>query len=233
MKRVLALLTAVFLLVGAYVIFFSGIFSLRSIRFNEDWIAPEIVMEKLGVERGDNLLLLSPRDIRKNLMGDPRFEAVSMRKLYPDELVLQIVYRRPVAKILWQDSYVFVDADAMVLYIGDDLIETVTIEGMSLSGTEVGRSIAAGEGSKFRLALDLADLSAQSGIEVQSIRFEGNQLTLRIAEDFFAVFGDGKDLERRFTVFAAIYQDVTQDGTERGKIDVSNPDRPTYAPFAQ
>ncbi len=230
MKRALFLVTLILLAVAVYVIVFSGLFEIHSIRFNQDWVPENVVLEKIGVVKGDNLLLLSPRDIRNNLTGDARFEAVSMRKNYPDELVLQISYRKPVARLLMGDRSVYVDANALILYIGEEIYDAVTIEGMALSGAEVGRTIEAGEGSRFRRALDLAELVDQSGIGMDSIYFDDEELTLTISEGFTAHFGKEKDLENSFAIFDAVYQDLSKDGIQHGQIDLRNPKRPVFKP---
>ncbi|HHX03855.1 MAG TPA: FtsQ-type POTRA domain-containing protein [Tissierellia bacterium] len=230
MKKAVFLVTLAILALAIYVIVFSGLFSIHSIRFNQDWISEEEVLDRIGVKKGDNLFLLSPRDIRKNLAGDPRFEAVSMRKNYPDELVLQISYRTPVARLVMDNRSVYVDVHAMIIYIGEEIYDAVTIEGMVLQGAEVGRTIEAGEGSRFRRALDLAELVDQSDLEMDSIYFDEEELTLTISEGFTALFGKEGDLERAFSIFVAVYQDVIKDGTSQGQIDLRNPSRPIFIP---
>ncbi|MDI9472983.1 MAG: FtsQ-type POTRA domain-containing protein [Tissierellia bacterium] len=231
MKKIVLLLTVVFLGIAVYVLFFSGLFDIRAIRFNLDWVPEEEVLEKIGVEKGDNLILLSPRDIRNNLAGDARFEAVSMKKNWPDELLLHISYRTPVARIVMNEKSVYVDAQALIVYIGEEIYDAITIEGMELEGAVAGRTVEAGEGSRFRRALDLAELVDQSDMGMKSIRFDEEELILTISDGFVALFGKGEDLESAFSIFYAVYQDLMKEGIEEGAIDLRNPDRYVFIPL--
>lgn len=116
-------------IVGVFLIclalfFISGlsIFQIQTITVRgAEALSTEKVLYLSGIEAGDNLFWCNTREAKKQLRNNPFVENVSIRRLLPNTIVIQITEREPVGYIVTSDGYVQVDKDGRLLAIQQTL----------------------------------------------------------------------------------------------------------------
>lgn len=92
----------------------SRLFSVRVVDLNEcDHVTRDEVIGMLGGAASGNIWALSKEEIGKRLQSHPFVREVSVRKAFPDRLIVRITERKPVAMVNL-DSLYYVDGQGLV-----------------------------------------------------------------------------------------------------------------------
>ena len=79
----------------------SGLFALTSLEIATDgiWLRPEQIRQMTGVQEGDNLLLIDMTQLRREIELTAQVESVSVERVLPHVLRIQVREREPVLQI--------------------------------------------------------------------------------------------------------------------------------------
>ena len=114
----IALLAVVFVGVGGAAVYswlgHSRLFSVRVVDLNEcEHVTRDEVIGMLGGATSGNIWSLSKEEIGKRLRDHPFVREVSVRKAFPDRLIVRVTERKPVAMVNL-DSLYYVDEQGLV-----------------------------------------------------------------------------------------------------------------------
>jgi hypothetical protein len=93
-----------------------GWFQIDQIQVNSEWpLTPSTVESWLPALKGQNLLFLRPSDLIADLDQRPWVESVTLHKIYPSSLNLEIKTKRAVAVAILNGRPNFIDANGLVI----------------------------------------------------------------------------------------------------------------------
>lgn len=98
-------------------------------------LTAEKVIALSGIEEGDNFFTVNTWDAKKSLRQNPFVEAVKIRRVLPNKIIITITERRSIGYIVTSDGYVQVGEDGRLLAIQQQLsnYNLPVISGVDLS----------------------------------------------------------------------------------------------------
>ncbi len=138
------------------------------------YYTPEEVVNISGAETGGNLFLHAQEDkIRENLLQDPYFTEVVVKRKVPNTLVIEVKERRQIAAIKYGDSFVVVSEDGTVLRKTDlDPLLTV-LTGLTISKMKEGEKVKAVERRTLSKTLSMVSIMDEGDLYFKKIEMDG------------------------------------------------------------
>ena len=152
-------------------------------------LSTEKVMNLSALKTGDNLFWCDIRSAKKQLRHNPFVKNVTIRRVLPDELVIQIDERRSVGYIVTTDGYVQVDQEGRLLAIQQSLSDykLPVISGVGLNDLpELGGII---QNKKLKQALDILLTCDASLLD--------NIAELNVGQEYYILLYTNQQLEVR------------------------------------
>lgn len=198
--------------------------------------APQAVIEASGVKEGDNLLRVNERAVRKRLLElFPYIEDVSLRRVLPDKLAIEVTEAAVLGACQTDSGYVIVGGTGRILETGvsQPPSDAMTVYGMYIHDAAVNRILGTGFDKEEQEAKEqeLASLESLSHL-VEAVRETGfSDITLVDFSDplNMAVVYDGRvlielgsiaDLRYKLQFVSYVLEEQLQEGYQ-GKVDAS------------
>jgi len=91
-------------------------FQIDSVQINSEWpLVPSQVQSWLPSLKGQNLLLLRPSDLITQLSGKPWVDSVTIHKVFPSGLTIEVKTKRAVAVAILDGHAHFIDSAGLVI----------------------------------------------------------------------------------------------------------------------
>lgn len=90
----------------------------------------DYIMQKIGIKIGDKIFNVNKKDIKKSLEEELYIKNARVVYELPDRIYLGIEERNESYAILYNDKYIVVDEDGVVLYISNEESNLLTIESL-------------------------------------------------------------------------------------------------------
>lgn len=214
-----------------YVVMFSSLLTIKHVEIDGTTLPNELVMDLAGAKVGNNLLLYRTENGIQRLMQDARIESASMKKQWPDTLHIEVVSRVPFVNINDGANTITLDKTGLVIEINQPNANLIQMTGFTISQASLGEPIVSPEAATLKKALDLANLVGQTNLVGPLITYEKSQIMLKLGEQWRIRFGSANQIEEQFSVFKAMYDKLSEQGTTGGTIDVTNAEIAVFEPF--
>lgn len=214
--------TAALVLIGLYVVFFTGVFSVQEVRLlgGGNFPVDSLKTVTAGI-MGSNLLTVSLEKIRKQFLGFPQVRDVEFRRKPFHRIDCYVIEREPVAVVAAGGIYE-VDADGVVIHgryntCGD--IDLPIITGVP------AREFGTPEGEKdLKAAVEVLQLLKSFGFspaeQLSEIHCERDEIILVWMKTGTLVrMGEG-DYEGKVRKFKAVYGSLEENGSFPELIDL-------------
>lgn len=188
----------------------------------------EEIIEKTGIEFGDNLLLMDKFDAVDRIRDSLLFVSdVEIRRSFPNKLVINVTeVRLAVAFDCGEDGYWLADTNGRLLERTDRLPDySAKISGITLKNPLLGGIFTAAESEKQQpLELLLAKLAETGCIEGASdIRIEKiYDIRMTYKDRYEIVFGRSDQIESALAKLDLVIAELEQEGIYSGEIDFSD-----------
>lgn len=215
---------------GGWLVLNSPIFAVRHIRVVGNLtLTSDEVIARAGVDTGDNLFHLAPRDMEEALQRSPWVAEADVLREWPSTLVLRITERRPAgwARVPGGDR-ALVAADGIVL---------ATVPGNtgglpSLGSLEVPGIPGAVYGGPAAVIAVAASFSPELRREVAAIRVGKDGVTLRLRMGGRVLYGSASSREAKNTALVSILRQARKDSLAIDYVDLRIPSAPALKPAA-
>lgn len=216
-RRWVTLLSVLTVLAIGYVLLFTGVFGVTSVRVvGAHTVAVAKVRDVASIEHGQPLLRIDTDAIASRVTTIHTFSSVEVSRSWPSTVVISVTERVPVAVVDTGDGFRLVD-EAAVVY------RTVPEKPQGLPVLKVPHVGPKNPAAKAATAV-LAALPEQLGKRVVSVDAETpNSVHLKLADGTTVVWGSPERSRRKARVLAAL---MTRPGTV---YDVSSPELPTVS----
>jgi cell division protein FtsQ len=220
--RLLSGLLLLCLLGGIYFIFTSDIFYVYGATVTgTQLLSPGQIYAISGLD-GISVFWINPEHIARLVESLPEVRQARVETVLPNQVVIIIEERRPVA--LWQsgDTRLWVSADGVLLPAHGDLPNAFLIVDADGQAVRPGDHIEAGF---LTAALGLRELMPERAV-IQFTRAWG--ISFQSSEGWRVYLGSGDDMAAKLAVLRALRQDILSRGEHLQFVDLRFPDRPYY-----
>lgn len=230
-KFVFVLLLLFIALASGTILFYTDTFDLKDLHIQSEWIPQQEVLKQAELRVGQNLFFLDAKELDKNIRRDQRVKSVVIEKKYPSTLYVTVNPRTPYVKVEYGDKLLLLDEEGRVIAVNEPIDHLPLMKGAEITKANLGETLITKRSDLFTHGIELISLCQQAEFKEIIIVIEEGRLTLQLNPQFKAVFGKGDNLEKKFNNFYTIYLELTEKGTEKGTINLTNVDAPTFLPF--
>lgn len=216
--------------------FFTPIVKVNHVALNLNAFATEEeILESAQVIKGKTILpFLSERKVISHLKEHPYILDASLKKIWPQKIALNIVYREDSFAIPNAGFYIILDDQLQVLRVDKLAYNATVLDGMTFKEFKIGKKMTVDQYKMLERIVSLKQLMLKSHIGfLPKIEFTNGNLIAYTKQGLKASFGDGKNLETKFNSFAEIFDNLETKGINAGLIDVSSDGLPTFKPFGK
>lgn len=170
------------------------------------------------------------RAIEDNLLKDPYFEEVSVRRKLPSTLVIEVKERTQIAAIVYGEQYVVIDKDGLVLRKSKVDPKITLLTGLTISKLSLGEKVEAEEASALKTTLTM--LHAMQNGDVYFKRIDVSSIVLRAyIYDTLVVKGTAKQILNGLESgdLQKVINNLLKSDTTRGTIHLGEHN---YMPFS-
>ncbi|AQS60491.1 cell division protein FtsQ [Desulforamulus ferrireducens] len=212
--------------VAAYVILQSPIFEIREFVVTGNRQLPkEDLIKYSGLNYGANLFKVNLSDAEEKLSLVPLVKKATMERVLPDKIVINVVERKAVALVPWENSFIKVDSDGVYLQKGQIASALPIITGLQIKANGPGKKI---DSEHLPVALNaLTQLPRTLVMNLSEINInEAGQIYLYTIDGVQGRMGLPTDLPYKANVFQQVISSIEQPGDEIEYVDLSNPKVP-------
>lgn len=214
-----------------YTVMFSPLFIVEDVDVRGSNLPKEEILALAEFKSGQNLLFYRKENAINHILQDARIRSVRIEKKWPNQLIFEIDARKPFVIIHDAGSAFTLDSTGLVIAINQPDETLIQMRGFSISEASLGEAITSPDAATLKKALDLANLVSQTDINPAAISYEDAHIVLRIEDVWKIKFGSANQIEKQFSAFKTIFDQLVAQGTTGGIIDVTNPEVAVFKPF--
>ena len=225
-SKVLLVLGVLSLMVVLFIM--SPFFAVKNINVTEmERFSQSEILEKAQLEKGDNILFLSPRKIARTLEKDTHFESVEVSRQFPDTVDIEIKERRVRGYVPYMGSYLYIDEYGRVLEISSSYIKQLPIvEGLEFDRFTIGEKIDADNYEAFNVMVIIAQMMTKYDLLDNVVRIDVSDTNNIVAhvKKIEVNLGDISNSDQKIRAMGEIIKQIPEG--DRGTLDLSDVTKP-------
>lgn len=198
----------------------------------------DVIINISGISKGDNIFKIDKKLVKSRIEGSapfPRILGISIK--LPDEVLISIEERTPVALIPYLSSYLVIDESGFILDIikEDNVPSLPIVEGIHITRLTKGSLLEVSESDNYRYKILTVMLEAvtewEFGELIHTISLNNPDEISLLTRDGISVYvGQAVELDRKMGwLDSEAYTKVLQSEQE-GSLDVSVPGKAVFHP---
>ncbi|MDD2503657.1 MAG: FtsQ-type POTRA domain-containing protein [Clostridia bacterium] len=198
----------------------------------------DVIINMSGIYYGDNIFKVDKRLVKNRIEGSapfPMVHSVSVR--LPDEVVISVEERTPVAVIPYLSSCLVIDVNGFILDIvkEDEQSTLPIVEGIHITRLKKGSLLEVSESDNYRYKILTRILESitewETGGLIRIINLDNpDEITLLTRDVIQVYLGQAVELDRKMGwLHSEAYTQVLQSDQE-GKLDISVPGKAVFHP---
>ena len=165
-RRIIASITLVILAITALILSFTPIFTVDSIevRGNSHYSAEEVISIAHAAP-GKNLIYHSDKgSIQKYLVSNPYIKSAEVSRKFPSTLVISVSERTPVMALKYDDDYLILDSEGILLQKSPTKPKLTIVEGNVIKKIKLGQTLATEDADIMSRSVSLIQAMGESDL---------------------------------------------------------------------
>ena len=130
------------------------------------------VLEMSKMKVGENIFSIKDRKGLKSIIELPYIKEAKVSRKLPDEIVLKVEEREPLALVPYNDKYLILDKEMCVLELGEKKEGIALIENVKLKKGKVGEKVESNDEETLEKTLDIIELGKKEGHVFNKVELE-------------------------------------------------------------
>ncbi|MDR3239737.1 MAG: FtsQ-type POTRA domain-containing protein [Clostridiales bacterium] len=149
----------------------SPLFRIRNIEITGNQaLSEEMVLQALGLTKSVNILFYNTRSAVRNIQKNQFLEKITLRKIPPSTISVNIQERQVCGYVPYMGSYLFIDKDGRVIHISSSFQEELPlVVGLRFSGFHLGELLEVNNQDAFDIIVILTRLFQKYELDDQMI----------------------------------------------------------------
>lgn len=234
-KLMILLLFVGFIYAGYYTVFKTDILHIKTVNvYDNTLISSEEIIDYLDLNESVSYFDLNQYEVKENVIEHPRVKNASVIKSFPNTLEIRVVERKPVAAVLYSETYLLVDEELVVVEVSKSPMDLYIINGYKFENFYIGYVINDDNSDILKNAIDLSKLIKNSDIKIHpTIEIVEDKIELYFNDEYKALFGEGNNIEQKYNDMLGIYKSQRDKNDYRGIINVSFEGQATFKVFEE
>lgn len=201
-------------------------------------IDDDVIINMSGISYGDNVFKINRKQVKSRIESNSPFpvvQAVSIK--LPDEVIISIEERIPVAVIPYLSSYLVIDTGGFVLDIikQDSKASLPIVEGIHISSLKKGSMLNVSESDDYQYKILTRILEAvaewEAGDLIQTVFLDNPDDIFLLTRDGIKVtIGQAVELDKKMGWLKSEAYTKLLQGEQKGILDVSVPGKAVFHP---
>lgn len=232
---IVLILLAIFIGLGYYVVTETDVFMIKSAYVQGNLRVSESEINKyLGLETPLHYFEANPYELEDALLLHPLIQKVEIEKVFPNQLNVRVLERRPVAAVYYSERYLLVDEELVVVEVSEESEGFFVISGYQFSNFHIGTKIHDENSYLLQNAVNLVFLIHSTDYETEpKIEMRNKGIYIVFNDSFEAKLGDGDNTEERYNNMVEVYFELVESNNARGTIIANHDGMPTLLPFGE
>lgn len=188
-------------------------------------LSRDMILEKGNLYVGENILKADIKGAQQKIASIPFVRSVSIKRVFPSKLTVNVVECREAAYITYIGNYVGLSGDGKTLEVvtGPEA-KVPVITGVKLEKVKVGERIHAADSDVQKVLLQYLSSLENCNImsEIKSIDFKDiNDVKLTLSNDILVKMGESDKVSYKLAYLEKVFEQLA--GQKGGTLDISNP----------
>jgi cell division protein FtsQ len=213
----------------------SSLFNIKTINVTgNNRVSQQEIIRLSGLSYQQNIFRINSKETMKNVFQSPYVEKIKIRRGLPNIINIDIIEREPLVLVPYVGSYLFVDAQGIVVEINSSIagMNLPVINGLKFNTFKLGEEIKVESKLQLASAITLINQIKKTGIsqEIAEINAE-NILNLKlITKSGIKVnLGDDSNINTKIPLAKAILQDLNSKKL-KGTVEMGHKGNPVFKP---
>ncbi|MDF2892488.1 MAG: putative polypeptide-transport-associated domain protein FtsQ-type [Clostridia bacterium] len=213
----------------------SSLFNIKTINVTgNNRVSQQEIIRLSGLSYQQNIFRINSKETMKNVFQSPYVEKIKIRRGLPNIINIDIIEREPLVLVPYVGSYLFVDAQGIVVEINSSIagMNLPVINGLKFNTFKLGEEIKVENKLQLASAIALINQIKKTGIsqEIAEINAE-NILNLKlITKSGIKVnLGDDSNINTKIPLAKAILQDLNSKNL-KGTVEMGHKGNPVFKP---
>lgn len=188
-------------------------------------LSRDMILEKGNLYVGENILKADIKGAQQKIASIPFVRSVSIKRVFPSKLTVNVVECREAAYITYIGNYVGLSGDGKTLeVVTDPEAKVPVITGVKLEKVKVGERINAADSDVQKVLLQYLSSLENCNImsEIKSVDFKDiNDVKLTLSNDILVKMGESDKVSYKLAYLEKVFEQLV--GQKGGTLDISNP----------
>lgn len=229
-RRIFKFLIFLIVVFSIYLIIFeTSLFDIKEIKvLDNNKTKTEDIRKQSGFKEGYNIFDFKKKLGEERISKLPYIKTVDIRRKLPNKLIIRVTERESVACVRYLDSYVYMDGEGRILYIGNKLYKQKKPEffGLKLSNLKEGENIFT---DKQVFELSLLNMIEKYRLE-EKIKYinlyDMDNIVFQLSKDEKVYLGQADDLAYKINFIEEILKDAEKKEIKIKSIDFTKGTNP-------
>ncbi|MGI1691161.1 cell division protein FtsQ/DivIB [Thermoanaerobacter uzonensis] len=221
--------TLIFIVLIYLFMFHSNYFEIKTIKVVGNRILSYNDIKELAmIDYGMNIFKVNPKKIESNLLANPYIRESKVKIQYPSTVEIFIKERRIVAQVKYQNDYLMIDKEGVVIKKENYNPELPVIEGIKVEKYQIGKKLSdIFEKSYLGTLLELIE-----GTDFYTvIKYENEKQIILVTKNGIEIsFDNPSDVNYSFKFAEIILKDLAKRGYHKGTIQIIGDSNPVFMP---
>lgn len=213
----------VLLITALIILAFSPLFNIKEIKVKGNLrLTENSIVKESGIEIGQNILRLNKNTIKDDLFNLPYIEDISIRRNWPDTIIISVVEKSEIAKVVTFGATIALDEDGQVLeaYSDNSALDVPLIDNIEIFNYGINKTLETSDNEKVNNLLEVLKIFEKNDMLkiVKKIDKEDG-IIIYTKDGHIANLGDMNDLDYKIKRLKAVTQRETSD---KYYFDISN-----------
>lgn len=211
---------------------FTPFFNIKTVEVTGNSTVPsEQIIQAAAIVPESNLFKLHTRKTRESILTIPEVETVSIRRLLPGKVRLEVTETAPVMYFPYLSGYVTTNENGRAMALCDDAsgLNLIKMTGLEIKNVEICKKISVQDTVKFDIIVSTISKFKEKGLlgEIRSCHFDTlTDFHVYLTDGTKVIFGKTTELDYKLSVLGSILPMVNR--TEGAYIDLTTPSRAFY-----
>ena len=213
----------------------SSLFNIKTINVTGNIrVSQQEIIRLSGLSYQQNIFRINAKETMKNIFQSPYVEKIKISRGLPNIVNIDIIEREPLVLVPYVGSYLFVDAQGIVVEINSSIADMnlPVINGLKFNTFKLGEEIKVENKLQLTSAITLINEIKKTGIsqEIAEINAE-NILNLKlITKSGIKInLGDDSNINTKIPLAKAILQDLNSKNL-KGTVEMGHKGNPVFKP---
>jgi len=237
--KYITLLFILFLIIIGYIVLNLPMFDITNIIIKgNNLLSQNDIVTYSNIKMGENIFKVNLKEVKKNLLRNPRIEETSMKRVFPSTIFISVSERNDFAALYFLGSFVKIDKEGIVLEVKQDMDNTsiLIITGIEIVDCTPNERVKLKDNNQLDAIIEIVFFMDKYELKdlVSEINIEDiNDIRIYFIKGIEARVSRNSDIEEKIYMLKNIIIDIIKNNRGQGYIEMRGVKDPVFYPITK